>query len=66
MSEFVQLNNIGLVVKNNENETLNYAINEMISKDLNTFRTNIKRVARQNLWRYWEINMIKVYKKLIN
>ena len=66
MSEFVQSNNIGLVVNNNEIESLNYAINEMISKDLNTFRVNIKRVARQNSWEHQEINMIKVYKKLIS
>lgn len=65
MSEFVQSNNIGLVVKNNEIEALNYAINEMISKDLNTFRANIKRVARQNSWEHQESKMIKVYKNLL-
>ena len=65
MSEFVQSNNIGLVVKNNEIESLNYAVNKMISKDLNTFKANIKRVASQNTWEQQESKMIKVYKNLL-
>ena len=64
MRDFVEKYNMGLVVEENSIDELNIVIDELLTKDLLTFKNNAREAAEKNAWEIQEQNMLNVYNAL--
>ena len=66
MREFVVSNQMGIVVESDTIESVNQAINRLLSMDFTKLKRNAKKAALAHSWEYQEDKMLVVYKKLLD
>jgi glycosyltransferase involved in cell wall biosynthesis len=65
MREFVEENEIGIVIESKTAEAINQAVDILLENDLSIFKGNATKAARANSWELQEEKMLDVYKQLL-
>ena len=66
MADFIKKYQNGVVIENNTVESLNQAIEQLLSMDFEVLKQNAKKVVIDYSWEQQEIKMIPIYKKFSN
>lgn len=65
MSNFVKTHQMGIIIKNDSVENVNFTIDKLLSLDLNKLKQNAKKAALANSWENQEKKMITIYQKFL-
>ena len=65
MSDFVNKNKIGVVLKNDSAFLINDTMDKLLSSNLTTFKKNCKKIAFSYSWKNQEKKMMHAYEKLL-
>lgn len=66
MRELVEKYDMGVVVKDDKIDSMNNAIDKILSLSIERMKQNARRCAEENSWEKQEIKMIDEYKRVLN
>lgn len=66
MSELVEYYDMGIVVKDDNIESINNSIDKILLSDVEQMKKNARKCAEENSWEVQEIKMINEYKRVLN
>lgn len=66
MSELVEYYDMGIVVKDDNIESINNSIDKILLSDVEQMKKNARKCAEENSWEIQEINMINEYKRVLD
>ncbi len=65
MREFVNKHNIGTIVKKEDSQSINEAIEKILTLDIEKLKQNSRKYAEENAWEIQEQKMIAKYRELL-
>lgn len=66
MREMVERYDMGIVVKNENIDDINSAIDKILESDIEKMKKNARKCAEENSWEKQEIKMINEYERVLN